>query len=146
MHGAAHRSQSGLSTDALPSPGRPACGHPRRSAPALIGRKRGSSCVVSQPASTASPPAYEPFFQAPAAAEGPSATKGAARRAPSWPWQKQPWPGCAQRGARRNGKEAVVIGAGPAGSCAAMYLARRGFNVNVYERRAPPEVDQVRWL
>ena len=39
-----------------------------------------------------------------------------------------------------------MIGAGPAGTCAAMYLARRGFNVNVYERRAPPEVDQARLL
>ena len=44
----------------------------------------------------------------------------------------------------RRGQNAVVIGAGPAGTCAAMYLARRGYQVDVYERRAPPEVDQVR--
>ena len=41
------------------------------------------------------------------------------------------------------GQKAVVIGAGPAGTCAAMYLARRGYQVDVYERRAPPEVDQA---
>ncbi|KAG1675257.1 hypothetical protein FOA52_016288 [Chlamydomonas sp. UWO 241] len=41
------------------------------------------------------------------------------------------------------GKKAVVIGAGPAGSTAAMYLARDGFSVDVYERRPEPDADSV---
>ena len=35
------------------------------------------------------------------------------------------------------------MGAGPAGSTAAMYLAREGFSVDVFERRQPPEADKV---
>eukprot|EP00877_Chromochloris_zofingiensis_P014865 jgi/Chrzof1/9632/Cz04g10110.t1 len=41
------------------------------------------------------------------------------------------------------GKTAVVVGAGPAGSTAAMYLARQGFNVEVLERRPEPQHDEV---
>lgn len=41
------------------------------------------------------------------------------------------------------GKRAVVVGAGPAGSTAAMFLARRGFAVDVYERRPEPSQDAV---
>ncbi|KXZ44087.1 hypothetical protein GPECTOR_74g701 [Gonium pectorale] len=41
------------------------------------------------------------------------------------------------------GKKAVVIGAGPAGSTAAMFLARQGFRVEVYERRPEPKNDPV---
>lgn len=33
---------------------------------------------------------------------------------------------------------AVVVGAGPAGSTAAMYLARSGYRVHVIERRGHP--------
>eukprot|EP00879_Flechtneria_rotunda_P010233 GHRR01010699.1.p1 GENE.GHRR01010699.1~~GHRR01010699.1.p1 ORF type:complete len:574 (+),score=201.61 GHRR01010699.1:88-1722(+) len=42
-----------------------------------------------------------------------------------------------------NGKKAVVVGAGPAGSTVAMYLARQGFTVDVYERRPEPKSDAV---
>jgi 2-polyprenyl-6-methoxyphenol hydroxylase-like FAD-dependent oxidoreductase len=41
------------------------------------------------------------------------------------------------------GKRAVVVGAGPAGSTAAMFLARQGFLVRVYERRPEPKNDPV---
>ncbi|GAX76027.1 hypothetical protein CEUSTIGMA_g3470.t1 [Chlamydomonas eustigma] len=41
------------------------------------------------------------------------------------------------------GKKAVVVGAGPAGSTAAMFLAREGFSVDVYERRPEPKADVV---
>eukprot|EP00878_Enallax_costatus_P016055 GHUV01016834.1.p1 GENE.GHUV01016834.1~~GHUV01016834.1.p1 ORF type:complete len:473 (+),score=145.50 GHUV01016834.1:831-2249(+) len=41
------------------------------------------------------------------------------------------------------GKKAVVVGAGPAGSTAAMYLARQGFTVDVFERRPEPQDDPV---
>lgn len=41
------------------------------------------------------------------------------------------------------GKKAVVVGAGPAGSTAAMFLARRGFQVDVFERRPEPSQDAV---
>jgi flavin-dependent dehydrogenase len=41
------------------------------------------------------------------------------------------------------GKQAVVVGAGPAGSTAAMFLARQGFAVDVYERRPEPKEDAV---
>ena len=41
------------------------------------------------------------------------------------------------------GKKAIVVGAGPAGSTAAMYLAREGFSVDVFERRDQPEADRV---
>ena len=41
------------------------------------------------------------------------------------------------------GKRAVVVGAGPAGSTAAMFLARAGFAVDVYERRPEPRLDAV---
>ena len=40
-------------------------------------------------------------------------------------------------------QKAVIVGAGPAGSCAAMYLARKGFLVEVYEKRFQPKADQV---
>jgi threonine dehydrogenase-like Zn-dependent dehydrogenase len=41
------------------------------------------------------------------------------------------------------GKKAVVVGAGPAGSTAAMFLARQGFSVDVFERRPEPKADAV---
>lgn len=41
------------------------------------------------------------------------------------------------------GKKAVVVGAGPAGSTAAMYLARQGFKVDVFEKRPEPNSDLV---
>ncbi|EFJ43553.1 flagellar-specific protein Ssa14 [Volvox carteri f. nagariensis] len=41
------------------------------------------------------------------------------------------------------GRKAVVVGAGPAGSVAAMFLARQGFRVDVYERRPEPRNDPV---
>ncbi|GLC46748.1 hypothetical protein PLESTF_000431900 [Pleodorina starrii] len=41
------------------------------------------------------------------------------------------------------GRKAVVVGAGPAGSVAAMFLARQGFRVEVYERRPEPRNDPV---
>lgn len=41
------------------------------------------------------------------------------------------------------GKHAVVCGAGPAGSAAAMFLARQGFVVDVFERRPQPKEDEV---
>lgn len=41
------------------------------------------------------------------------------------------------------GKKAVVVGAGPAGSTAAMFLAREGFTVDVYEKRPEPNQDMV---
>ncbi|KAG2495591.1 hypothetical protein HYH03_006191 [Edaphochlamys debaryana] len=41
------------------------------------------------------------------------------------------------------GKKAVVIGAGPAGSVAAMFLAKQGFRVEVFERRPEPKLDPV---
>ena len=41
-------------------------------------------------------------------------------------------------------QRAVVVGAGPAGATAAIYLARRGFSVDVYERRPEPQEDQAR--
>ncbi len=37
----------------------------------------------------------------------------------------------------------MVVGAGPAGSTAAMYLARAGFSVDVHERRPEPSADKV---
>ncbi|KAG2449076.1 hypothetical protein HYH02_005825 [Chlamydomonas schloesseri] len=46
-------------------------------------------------------------------------------------------------GALYTGKRAVVVGAGPAGSTAAMFLARQGFQVEVYERRPEPKNDAV---
>ena len=36
------------------------------------------------------------------------------------------------------------MGAGPAGSLAAIALARQGFHVDVYERRPEPKLDHVR--
>ena len=55
------------------------------------------------------------------------------------------------------GKKAVVIGAGPAGLCAAELLAERGFEVNLYEKNekaggqinlacAPPEKAKTGWF
>ncbi|GIL95578.1 hypothetical protein Vretimale_1533 [Volvox reticuliferus] len=41
------------------------------------------------------------------------------------------------------GRKAVVVGAGPAGSVAAMFLAKQGFRVEVYERRPEPRNDPV---
>jgi kynurenine 3-monooxygenase len=41
------------------------------------------------------------------------------------------------------GKKACVVGAGPAGATAAMYLARRGFKVDVFEKRSEPVEDKV---
>ncbi|GFR39880.1 hypothetical protein Agub_g382 [Astrephomene gubernaculifera] len=41
------------------------------------------------------------------------------------------------------GRKAVVVGAGPAGSTAAMFLARQGFMVEVYDRRPEPRNDMV---
>ncbi|KAF8072714.1 kmo [Scenedesmus sp. PABB004] len=41
------------------------------------------------------------------------------------------------------GKRAVVVGAGPAGSTAAMFLARQGMTVDVFERRPEPRDDEV---
>ena len=38
----------------------------------------------------------------------------------------------------------MVVGAGPAGATAAIYLARRGYSVEVFERRPEPKGDQVR--
>ena len=44
-------------------------------------------------------------------------------------------------------QRAVVVGAGPAGATAAIYLAKRGFSVDIYERRPEPQKDQARaWL
>ncbi|GMH36276.1 hypothetical protein BSKO_04144 [Bryopsis sp. KO-2023] len=37
-----------------------------------------------------------------------------------------------------NGKTAVVVGAGPSGSLAGMLLAKRGFNVKIFEKRGNP--------
>eukprot|EP00882_Tetradesmus_deserticola_P018045 GHRQ01019362.1.p1 GENE.GHRQ01019362.1~~GHRQ01019362.1.p1 ORF type:complete len:224 (+),score=55.99 GHRQ01019362.1:113-784(+) len=42
-----------------------------------------------------------------------------------------------------SGRKAVVVGAGPAGSTAAMFLARQGFAVDVHERRPEPKADAV---
>uniref|UniRef100_A0A383WAT6 FAD-binding domain-containing protein n=1 Tax=Tetradesmus obliquus TaxID=3088 RepID=A0A383WAT6_TETOB len=42
-----------------------------------------------------------------------------------------------------SGQRAVVVGAGPAGSTAAMFLARQGFSVDVFERRPEPKQDAV---
>eukprot|EP00210_Caulerpa_lentillifera_P004352 g4150.t1 len=36
------------------------------------------------------------------------------------------------------GKKALIVGAGPAGSVAASFLAKQGFHVDVYEKRADP--------
>ncbi|KAK9812176.1 hypothetical protein WJX73_002086 [Symbiochloris irregularis] len=44
---------------------------------------------------------------------------------------------------RSSAVKCVVIGAGPAGSTAAMYLARAGFSVDVFEKRPEPRHDQV---
>ncbi|KAK9808636.1 hypothetical protein WJX72_000965 [[Myrmecia] bisecta] len=43
------------------------------------------------------------------------------------------------------GKQAVVVGAGPAGSLMAMYLAQRGYQVKVYERRSRPQRDDSKY-
>jgi cation diffusion facilitator CzcD-associated flavoprotein CzcO len=40
-------------------------------------------------------------------------------------------------------QHAIVVGAGPAGATAAIYLARRGFSVDVFERRPEPKGDQA---
>ena len=37
----------------------------------------------------------------------------------------------------------VIIGAGPAGSTAAILLSKRGYSVEVYERRPQPKQDPV---
>jgi len=42
-----------------------------------------------------------------------------------------------------SGKKAVVVGAGPGGSTAAMVLARQGFTVDVFEKRPEPSADAV---
>ncbi|KAL6759374.1 monooxygenase [Haematococcus lacustris] len=65
------------------------------------------------------------------------------------PWRAS----CSQRGLRcaraaasdqlYKGKTAIVVGAGPAGSIAAMMLAKNGFEVEVYERRPEPQLDAV---
>lgn len=36
--------------------------------------------------------------------------------------------------------DVVIVGAGPAGSLAAMYLAKRGYKVQVFEKRPDPSV------
>lgn len=41
------------------------------------------------------------------------------------------------------GKKAVVLGAGPGGATAAMFLARHGFTVEVYDKRPEPKDDAV---
>jgi 2-polyprenyl-6-methoxyphenol hydroxylase-like FAD-dependent oxidoreductase len=41
-------------------------------------------------------------------------------------------------------KKAVVVGAGPAGSLAALYLANLGWHVKVYERRTEAGSDGIR--
>ena len=40
-------------------------------------------------------------------------------------------------------QHAIIIGAGPAGSLAAMALARQGFQVDVFEKRPEPKLDHV---
>ena len=40
-------------------------------------------------------------------------------------------------------KRVVVIGGGPAGSTAALFLAKRGFTVDIFEKRPEPSKDQV---
>ncbi len=40
-------------------------------------------------------------------------------------------------------QHAIVIGAGPAGSQAAMALAKQGFRVDVFEKRPEPKLDHV---
>lgn len=47
-----------------------------------------------------------------------------------------------QRFAGRD-QHAIVIGAGPAGSLAAMALAKQGFKVDVFEKRPEPKLDHV---
>ncbi|KAF5842142.1 hypothetical protein DUNSADRAFT_9101 [Dunaliella salina] len=42
-----------------------------------------------------------------------------------------------------SGRKAVVVGAGPGGSTAAMVLARQGFTVDVFEKRPEPAADVV---
>ncbi len=37
----------------------------------------------------------------------------------------------------------VIVGAGPAGSTAAILLSKRGYTVNVYERRPQPKQDAI---
>lgn len=49
----------------------------------------------------------------------------------------------ASQGLPYHGEKALIVGAGPAGSTAAMYLARRGFTVEVHEKRAEPDADKV---
>lgn len=41
-------------------------------------------------------------------------------------------------------QHAIIVGAGPAGSLAAMALARQGFRVDVFEKRPEPKLDHVR--
>ncbi|KAK9808601.1 hypothetical protein WJX72_000365 [[Myrmecia] bisecta] len=46
---------------------------------------------------------------------------------------------------RAGGRRAVVVGAGPAGSLMAMFLAQRGYQVEVYERRSRPRRDDSQY-
>ena len=40
-------------------------------------------------------------------------------------------------------QHAIVVGAGPAGSLAALALARQGFRVDIFEKRPEPKLDHV---
>lgn len=44
-----------------------------------------------------------------------------------------------------SGKKVVVVGAGPVGSLAALYAARRGYEVEVYELRRGMPASRCFW-
>lgn len=50
---------------------------------------------------------------------------------------------CSQMQLVLRDQRCVVIGAGPAGSLAAIALAKQGFRVDVYEKRPEPKLDHV---